>query len=167
MTRQDGPRARGVRWTEAEVMLLRELWSTTSDAAIGAMMGRSGEAVADKRRRLGTLKRQPSERSPENNVGRRWSAREDRTLAALVSSMSDAEIAERLLRTQAGVWARREELGIRRRPKGAERPWSEEEADRLMRNYRRMSALAIGIELGRTRSAVIGKWHREMRKCGS
>lgn len=92
-------------------------------------------------------------------TSRRWSAEDDLLLRELYAVKTDAELAERLVRTELAIKVRAQVLGLnrpQRQPtkRAAYRPWAPEEEKLLKRLYGRMPQKKIAERLGRTIGAI-------------
>lgn len=136
------------RWTEAEIMFLKENYEVMDNSEIAEKLGRTEISVKSQAKRVGATK------------GKRWTEDDDIYLAYFVFGFEDGDrvhdAAEFLNRSHAATIQRIRYLRKRNIddvPK-IRKKWSEKEINFLKEHFHHMTYEDIAERLGRTRFAV-------------
>jgi hypothetical protein len=150
------PKSYGNRWSTDEIKKLRELAEKGySDAEIGKKLGRTKDAIRNRRDMLGIKK---SDNPGKYAKGKAWTDEEIKVLREMAKEgYQDKEIGEKIGRSAVAVCQKRKKLKINKsiEYRGSSKKWTDEELKTLERmtneGYRDAE---ISQKLGRTPAAI-------------
>ncbi len=141
---------RWVRWSKADLRVLKRLFPLGKGRQVADKVGRSLSTVKQKAYSMGLATRE----------NRRWAASEIKIVRTLFLTKDTQKIAYRLGRTVEAVNARASSMGLRKtKPRGP--TWSKKEEALVKKLYpdRENTTANIARQIGRSVSAIVGRAH--------
>ena len=141
---------RWVRWSKADLRLLKRLFPLGKGRQVADKVGRSLSTVKQKAYSMGLATRE----------NRRWEVSEIKIVRTRFLTTDTQKLADRLGRTVLAVISRAGSMGLRR-TKPASPPWSKREDALLKKLYpdRENTTANIARQMGRSVSAIIRRAH--------